>query len=113
MEIGNAMLNTNMLSALAKMGDKGDERVNKVARQFEEMALSQLLAFADTDNDMSDSMFGGGAGERAFKPFLMDEYAKGFAEVGGIGIGKTVRAEILKIQEAAKNNSRSAQLIGS
>lgn len=112
MEVGNSMLNSNMLGALAKMGEKGDEKANQVARQFEEMALSQLLAFANTDNDMSDSMFGGGAGERAFKPFLMDEYAKGFAEVGGIGIANTVKAEILKIQEAAKNNSLSAQIIG-
>ena len=79
-----------------------DEKANKVAQQFEQMVLSQLLSYTDTDNDMSDDLFGGGAGERAFKPFLYDEYAKGFTNAGGIGIADAIKSEIIKIQEAAQ-----------
>lgn len=81
---------------------KGDASADKVAKEFEHMVLSQLLSYADTDNDMSDSMFGGGAGERAFKPFLYDEYAKAISQTNGVGIATAIKGEILKIQEAAQ-----------
>ena len=80
----------------------GEAQADKVAKQFEQMVLSQLLSFSDTDNDMSDSEFGGGAGERAFKPFLYDEYAKAISHTNGVGIATAVKGEILKIQEAAQ-----------
>lgn len=74
--------------------------VEKTSKDFERMALSQMLAMMETDTDMSDSMFGGGAAERAFKPFLTEEYARGFSETGGIGIATAVKREMLRLQEA-------------
>ncbi len=85
---------------LGTINAKNNGDIDRVAKEFERMTLAQLLAYTDTDNDMSDTMFGGGAGERAFKPFLWEEYAKGFTEVGGIGLANSVKAEILKLQEA-------------
>lgn len=106
MEISNSA-NVGGLDFIAKnisrIGGENQNEVDKVAKDFERMALAQLLAYTNTDNDMSDSVFGGGAGERAFQPFLMDEYAKGFAEVGGIGLANAVRGEILKLQEMAQS----------
>lgn len=87
---------------LGSLGQKSIADSDKVAAEFEKMVLSQLLSFSDTDNDMSDQMFGGGAGERAFKPFLYDEYANAMNQAGGIGIAAAVKAEILKIQEMAQ-----------
>lgn len=87
---------------LGTINAKNNGDIDRVAKEFERMTLAQLLAYTDTDNDMSDTMFGGGAGERAFKPFLYEEYAKGFSEAGGIGLANSVKAEILKLQEAAK-----------
>ena len=95
-------LGSNILAqAIGGIGQRANDEIDRISKEFERMTLSQLLSFANTDNDISDSIFGGGAGERAFQPFLMDEYAKGFADNGGVGIAAAVRAEILKIQEAA------------
>jgi|GEM_PF-3240305 hypothetical protein len=91
--------------SLGGLASGSDAEIDKISKEFERMTLSQLLSFANTANDMSDSMFGGGAGERAFQPFLMDEYAKGFADLGGVGIAAAVKSEILKIQEAAQSQS--------
>jgi peptidoglycan hydrolase FlgJ len=87
------------LGARAKTTRNGAE-VEKTAKDFEQMALSQMLAMMETDTDLSDSMFGGGAAERAFKPFLTQEYARGFSERGGIGIATAVQREMLRMQEA-------------
>jgi Rod binding domain-containing protein len=78
---------------------RGADEIARTAQEFERMALAQMLALMETDVDGSDGLFGGGAGERAFKPFLMEEYAKGFADRGGIGIADAVRREMLKLQE--------------
>jgi peptidoglycan hydrolase FlgJ len=86
------------LSARAKTSRNAAE-VDKTSKDFERMALSQMLAMMETDTDMSDSMFGGGAAERAFKPFLTEEYARGFSETGGIGIAQAVKREMLRLQE--------------
>ncbi len=87
------------LGARAKTTRNGAE-VDKTSRDFERMALSQMLAMMETDTDMSDSMFGGGSAERAFKPFLTEEYARGFSERGGIGLATAVKREMLRMQEA-------------
>lgn len=97
-----------LAQTIGGLDQKANAEIDRISKEFERMTLSQLLSFANTDNDMSDSMFGGGAGERAFQPFLMDEYAKGFADVGGVGIAAAVRSEIIKIQEAALNAVRPA-----
>jgi flagellar protein FlgJ len=81
--------------------------IDKTSKDFERMALGQMLAQMETDTDMSESMFGGGAGERAFKPFLTEEYARGFSDRGGIGIAEAVKREMLHIQEAARARGAS------
>ena len=100
-------MDTLSIASLAPLPDSparlGLNRVDETARDFEHMALSQMLSAMETDTDMSDSPFGGGAGERAFKPFLTEEYARGFTEHGGIGIAEAVKRTILQIQERAQN----------
>ncbi|NJR20459.1 MAG: hypothetical protein HC777_02620 [Hyphomonadaceae bacterium] len=94
----------NALTALSTRATstRDSTEIDKTAKDFERMALAQMLAMMETDTDMSDTMFGGGAGERAFKPFLTEEYARGFAQNGGIGLGDAVRREMLRMQEAAQ-----------
>jgi Rod binding domain-containing protein len=92
-----------ILGARAR-SSKDSAEVDKIAKEFERMALAQMLALMETETDMSDTMFGGGAGERAFKPFLTEEYAKSFSERGGIGIATAVKREILKIQESLQSS---------
>jgi peptidoglycan hydrolase FlgJ len=88
---------------------RGEGEIDRAAREFETMALSQMVALMMQDTDISDTPFGGGAGERAFKPFLVEEYAKAFAAQGGIGIASAVRAEMIRIQEAAQASPDLAQ----
>jgi flagellar protein FlgJ len=83
--------------------------IDKTAKDFERMALSQMLAMMETGTDMSDSMFGGGAAERAFKPFLTEEYARGFSERGGVGLGEAVKREMLRMQEASQTAQAGGQ----
>jgi peptidoglycan hydrolase FlgJ len=95
----------NALQALSKSAtsQRGSSDIDKTAKEFERMALAQMLSMMETATDMSDSMFGGGAAERAFKPMLTEEYARGFAQNGGIGLGDAVRREMLRMQEVMQN----------
>jgi peptidoglycan hydrolase FlgJ len=100
-------------NALAALGSRAKNvrnsaEIEKTAKDFERMALSQMLAMMETEVDMSDSMFGGGAGERAFKPFLSEEYARGFAEHGGIGLAQAVKSEMIRLQEMMQNSKAGA-----
>jgi peptidoglycan hydrolase FlgJ len=98
----------NALGARAKTSRNASD-VEKTSKDFERMALSQMLAMMETDTDMSDTMFGGGAAERAFKPFLTEEYARGYSETGGIGIAAAVKREMLRLQEAMQTPPTGAQ----
>jgi hypothetical protein len=44
-------------------------------------------------------MFGGGTGERMFRSFQVDEYAKAIAKTGGIGIADSIARHIITMQE--------------
>ncbi|GIU67483.1 rod-binding protein [Candidatus Phycosocius spiralis] len=102
--LANSQISTASLEILGARvkSTKDHAEVEKIAKEFERMALAQMLTLMETDTDISDTIFGGGAGERAFKPFLTEEYAKGFSERGGIGIANAVKREILKIQESTQ-----------
>lgn len=73
------------------------EAAKKVAEEFESMFIAQMLApmFESLD---TDGPFGGGSAERAFRPMLIEEYAKQMSAQGGIGISDQVYTEILRLQ---------------
>lgn len=96
----NALMALGSRAATTQSGAE----IEKTAKDFERMALAQMLAMMETDTDMSDTMFGGGAAERAFKPFLTEEYARGFSQNGGIGLGDAVKREMLRMQEVLQSN---------
>lgn len=99
-------ISSNIVAQTLGSTTKKDGELDKAAKEFEKMALTQLLNFADTDDDMSKSPFGGGQGEAAFKPMLTEQYAKKFEERGGIGIAPAVKAELIKMQAAAAKNGQ-------
>lgn len=88
---------TSAAASTAAQPPGADEAMKKVAAEFESMVLSELLAplFASLD---TDGLGGGGSGERMFRPMLVDTYAKGIAERGGIGISQSVLAELVRLQ---------------
>jgi flagellar protein FlgJ len=87
-------------AALTRPGQSADPaKMVKSARDFEAMAIGQLLQpMFDTVNT-SKSAFGGGSGEEAWKPMLIQEFAKQIAAHGGLGLAKPVYDAMQRMQE--------------
>ncbi len=72
-------------------------QIHKTAQAFESQFLSQMLGQM-FEGVSTSAPFGGGAGEEAFKSFLMDAFAKQMTKAGGVGITASVQREMLKMQ---------------
>jgi len=72
--------------------------MRKVAEEFEANFLFELMApiFETLD---TEGLGGGGSGERAFRPMLVQEYTRQLARTGGVGVADAVARELLKLQE--------------
>ncbi|WP_428488798.1 rod-binding protein [Rhodopila sp.] len=73
-------------------------KVAKSAQDFEAMAIGQLLQPMFDTVDTSHDLFGGGAGEEAWKPMLVQEFAKQIAAHGGLGLAKPIYEAMLRMQ---------------
>jgi Rod binding domain-containing protein len=74
--------------------------IAKAAHDFEAMAIGQLLQpMFDTVASAHDT-FGGGPGEEAWKPMLVQEFAKQIEAHGGLGLAKPVYDAMLRMQTA-------------
>jgi Rod binding domain-containing protein len=75
-------------------------KLAKAAQDFEAMAIGELLKpMFDTVNT-ANGFFGGGSGEEAWKPMLVQEIAKQIAAHGGLGLAKPVYDAMQRMQEA-------------
>lgn len=83
-----------------------EEQAAKVAREFESFFLGQMVQsmFAGLE---TDGPFSGGAGEKAFTSLLQEEYAKVFAQNGGIGLSDQLKTEILRLQGIESQSEKS------
>ena len=77
---------------LAKRG-----QIAKTAQDFEASFLSVMLQEMFRGVKQQEP-FGGGQGEEMFKSFMSEAMAKQMAKAGGIGLSKSVQAEMLKMQ---------------
>ena len=77
-------------------------KIAKAAQDFEAMAIGQLLQPMFDTVDTANSAFGGGAGEEAWKPMLVQEIAKQIAAHGGLGLAKPVYDAMLRMQESKR-----------
>ena len=75
------------------------EKTRKAAEDFEALAIGQMLQPMFKTVNTSKGMFGGGKGEEAWKPLMVDEMAKMLAKNGGIGLADSVYREMLRMQE--------------
>ena len=75
-------------------------RIQKAAQDFEAMALGQMLAPMFETVDASKGAFGGGSGEEAWKPMMVNEIGKQMAKSGGMGLARPVMEQMLRMQEA-------------
>lgn len=74
-------------------------RLRKAAQDFEAMTIGALIAPMFETVDLSQGPFGGGAGEAAWKPVLIDHMARRIAASGGFGLTRSIEAALLRMQE--------------
>lgn len=77
-----------------------DAQLNQVSQDFESMFVSQMLEQMFGDS-IGNDLFGDEETKEIYKGLLMEEYGKQIVQSGGIGIAAYVKAELLKLQEAA------------
>jgi Rod binding domain-containing protein len=74
-------------------------RLMQAAKDFEAMALGQLLAPMFQTVDTAHSAFGGGEAEATWRPMMVDAIGKQIAAHGGLGLAAPVFAAMLRAQE--------------
>jgi len=70
------------------------------AMEFTAVALGELLAPMFDTLAQDGGTFGGGQGEAAFRPMLVQQMAAGLAHQGGLGLTATVTQAMLRLQES-------------
>ncbi len=88
-------------------------RIQKAAQDFEAMALGQMLAPMFETVDASKGVFGGGSGEEAWKPMMVNEIGKQMAKSGGVGLARPVMEQMLRMQEAHNGAAGAAASLSS
>lgn len=78
----------------------GAAGARKAAEEFESVFLSRMLQGMFKGLN-TEPPFGGGHSEKVYRSMLVDEYAKGIAAKGGLGLADHVYREILSVQENA------------
>jgi Rod binding domain-containing protein len=68
-------------------------KISETSHKFEASFLSTMLQSVFKDVDL-----GGGEGGEAFKSIMMDSVGKQMANGRGVGLAKSIQAEMLKLQ---------------
>jgi len=76
-----------------------DAKVWQAAQSFEAMAIGQMLAPMFDTVHVADSKFGGGQGEAAWQPMMIDAIGKQMEAHGGFGLAQPIYAAMLRAQE--------------
>ncbi len=83
-------------------------RIQRASQDFEAMALGQMLAPMFQTVDASKGVFGGGSGEQAWQPMMVNELGKSLAKSGGVGLARPVMDQMLRMQEARTEMAEGA-----
>ena len=95
-------LSTAARPAQTALSPEQVERTRRSAQEFEALAVAQMLQPMFNTVDTSKGLFGGGKGEAAWKPMMVEEMGKMLAKSGGIGIADAVLKEMLRMQETGR-----------
>jgi Rod binding domain-containing protein len=82
----------------AVLSEKDKAKIDKTAKDFEAVFLSQMLEnmFADVDVDPTTE---DPTGKEIYKSILLNEYGKIMSNAGGIGLADSVKREMMQQQE--------------
>jgi Rod binding domain-containing protein len=81
-------------------GMKDDAAVEKAAKEFESVFISQMLQHM-WEGVKVDENFGGGHAEEMFRGMMIEEQAKAITKGGGLGIAAEIKKEMMRMQEKA------------
>jgi len=84
----------------AAKGFKNEAAMDKAAKEFEGVFISQFLG-SMFSGIKTDGIGGGGQGEEMFRSMMVGKYADGIVAQGGFGLASSIKAQMLKMQEAA------------
>lgn len=84
-------------------GGQTPDQIRAAAEEFEAVFLAQMME--QMMGESTQTSFGGGPGEAAFRGLLNEEYAKVMAKAGGIGLADSLAREMLAMQEAQMSES--------
>ncbi len=73
----------------------------RAAEAFEASTLNELLRPIFDTVDSAHGAFGGGDGEAAWRPMLVEAMAKRIAAHGGLGLAAPVLRQMIQMQETA------------
>ncbi len=76
------------------------------ATEFEAMAIGEMLKPMFDTVDTSGGLFGGGPGEAAWRPMLIETIGKQMAQHGGIGLADAVYRALMQSQQTGTEASR-------
>ena len=102
----DGLMDSQLQNALAAARSNGPDRsragqtpeqIRATAEDFEAVFLAQMVE--QMMGESTETSFGGGPGEAAFKSMLNEEYAKVMAKAGGIGLADALAREMLALQE--------------
>ncbi|ANF54214.1 rod-binding protein [Brevundimonas naejangsanensis] len=74
------------------------QAMRRTAEAFEASFLSQMMK-PMFEGLSTEAPFGGGAGEAAWRGFLVDAMAQQTVKSGGVGLADSVLAQMIKMQE--------------
>jgi len=74
------------------------DQIEKTAKDFESMFLSQMLEQMFGES-VGSEMFGDEQTSEVYKGLVVEQYGKEIARSGGIGIADYVKKELLRLQE--------------
>ena len=97
--VPSAMMDGSAALPASSLPPEKVAKLAQAAKDFEAMALGQLLAPMFDTVDMAHSKFGGGNAEATWRPMLVDAMAKQIAAHGGLGITGPALAAMLRMQE--------------
>ena len=83
----------------ANYSDASKAKAKTASQDFEAVFLNSMIQQMFTGLQ-GDGPMGGNGATGIWRSFLTDEYAKGFAKAGGIGIADQVYSALLSQQEA-------------
>jgi len=99
MPLFNGRPDPRFAEALAKVSPQAQAKTKATATDFEAMFLNSMFSQMMTKTD-GEGPFGGSQATGVWRSFLTQEYAKSFAQAGGIGLAKHVYSSLLAQQEA-------------